>query len=320
MTNPNRATIAEAASRIDGFARVTPVLEVSGEEFGLTPETEVYLKLEHLQPSGSFKARGAANALQLVRDRQAGVIAASGGNHGLAVAWAAQQLGLPARIFVPTISAAAKVDRLRRMGATVHVVGDVFAESLEAAVAESASTGAELIHAYDDSRVMAGAGTLAAEFDHQVRAGAASETRLDEVVVACGGGGLAGGLCAWWGSSGPDLTIVESEGTNCLAAAMSAGKPVPVHPSGLCADALGASQIGQLAWTAISSARAESLVVTDGEVRDSQNFLWERFRLLVEPAAATTVAALRRRGAQPDALLSRIGVVLCGANVATPTL
>ncbi|MGF1596098.1 MAG: serine/threonine dehydratase [Acidimicrobiales bacterium] len=297
--------IEAAADRIRPLVRATPALTVPGSELGLDPSVTVTLKLELLQHSGTFKARGASNALLTADVGDAGVVAASGGNHGAAVAWAASVLGHRATIFVPTISAPAKVDRLRSYGADVHQVGEVYAESLAASVEFQRSSGAVAVHAYEDPAVVAGAGTTGRELERQA-AGAA------EIFVACGGGGLAGGIAAWFG---PPVTVVacETRTTATFAAALDAGHPVDVEVSGLAADALGASRLGRLAWHHLSAAGARSALVDDDEVAAAQAWLWDRFRLVTEPSAAVPIAALRS-GRHDPAPGTHVAVVVCGAN------
>jgi threonine dehydratase len=295
--------IEVAAKRIEVLVRRTPTLTVDGSQ--LDSAGTVSLKLEYLQHSGTFKARGASNFLLSNEISEAGVVAASGGNHGAAVAWAALQLGQRATIFVPTISAPAKVDRLLSYGADVRQVGAVYAGALQASVEHQASTGATPIHAYEDPAVMAGAGTTGRELEDQV-------APMDAVLVACGGGGLAGGIAAWLGSR-TRVIACETEGTAGYAEALAAGHPVDIDVRGVAADALGASRIGELAWGELSAAGAASVVVTDDEVMQARATLWDRFRILVEPSAAVPIAALltgRYRPAAGD----HTGVVVCGAN------
>lgn len=297
--------IREASRAISPHLRRTPVLEIPGDELGV--DGEIAMKLEYLQHSGSFKARGATHFLTTQPVGPAGVAAASGGNHGAAVAWAAHRFGHEANIFVPTISDPAKVDRLRSYGATVHQVGDVYAESLVACEAFIEATGATSIHAYDDPVVMAGAGTTALEFEQQ-------RGELDVVYVACGGGGLAGGMARWFGEH-TKVIVCETETTTAYASAVAAGRPVDVAVSGLAADALGATRIGTGPWEALSAVSAPSILVTDDELRAARDELWERYRILVEPSAATPFAALRSRPWN-DTAANRIGILLCGANTA----
>lgn len=295
--------VAAAAARIAPLLRRTPTLTVDGRE--LDASGRLSLKLELFQHSGSFKARGATNFMLATPIGEAGVVAASGGNHGAAVAWAARQLGHGASIFVPTISSPTKVERLRRYGADVHQVGAVYADALAASHELVAATGAVPVHAYEDPLVVAGAGTTGRELEDQVGP-------LDTVLVACGGGGLAGGIAAWFG---PRTRVIacETDGTAAFARALEAGAPVPVEVAGLAADALGATQIGDLAWRCLSGAGAGSIVVSDTDVARARAELWERFRILAEPSAVVPVAALLS-GAYRPAAGEHVGVVICGAN------
>ncbi len=296
---------AAAAESLRGIVRRTPTVSVSRLDLGLPEGRDFELKLEYLQYSGTFKARGASHFLVRNAVGHAGVVAASGGNHGAAVAWAAAQRGIEANIFVPTISAPAKVERLQAYGATVHQVGDVYAESLAASREFEAESGATSIHAYDHPDVMAGAGTTALEFVEQVGG-------LDSVILACGGGGLSGGAAHAVGDT-TRIVVCEGETTNAYAAARDAGEPVDVAVSGITADALGATSIGALAWDALSSVDAPSALVSDDAVADARALLWSALRIVVEPAVATTIAALTTGAYVPDPD-ERVGVVLCGAN------
>lgn len=297
----NPEQIATASRRLEGHIRSTPVLTADGSDFGWVGP--VQMKLEHLQHSGSFKARGAANALLTTEVPAAGVVAASGGNHGAAVAWAADRLGHRATVFVPSIASPAKIAKLESYGADVHIVGQVFAEALEASREFQADTGALSVHAYDQAEVLAGAGTVGAEFEAQVEP-------LDRVLVACGGGGLSGGLAAWFGHR-VALTVVETEGTQTFASALKADRPIEVAVEGLAADSLGATMLGTAGWDQLRAVSAESTVVSDREVREAQRLLWDRYRLLVEPAAAAPLAALAHLEAGQG---ENVGVIVCGAN------
>jgi threonine dehydratase len=301
------ADIEAAAGRLDGRIRRTPVFELDGSDLGVVGGASLLvLKLEQLQHAGSFKARGALNAL-LCADRAAdGVVAASGGNHGVAVAWAARRLGIPANIFVPEIAAAAKIDRLEQLEATVHRLGREYSESLAAAEHFAAHHEVASVHAYDQPEVMAGAGTLARELDDQA-------PDLDTVVVACGGGGLAGGLASWWGTA-RRLVVVETGGTPTFARALDAGGPVDVEVGGVGADALGARRLGTLGWEALTAVGAESVLVEDAEVLAAQELLWRECRLRVEPAGAAALAALRSDRVELSRT-ERVAVIVCGANV-----
>jgi threonine dehydratase len=305
-TEIDRARIDEALARMAPLLRSTPILSVPGDELGCGADVTVHLKLEHLQHSGSFKARGALNAMTGATIPEAGVVAASGGNHGAAVAWAARRLGVPATIFVPSISSPSKIERMRAAGAEVRIAGDVYAHALEAADAFAEATRARSIHAYDEPLVVTGAGTVAPEI-------VASVGSVDDVVVACGGGGLAAGLARWFGPAGPHLHIVETETTATFAAALAAGGPVDVEVAGVAADSLGAGRLGTIAWSALGSAGASSVLVGDGETMAARRHLWDSHRLLIEPAAAAAVAAVTS-GRISFAPGASVAVILCGAN------
>lgn len=299
-----RSDIDDAAHQIASLVRTTPTMTVDGGQ--LDGAGTVSLKLELLQHSGSFKARGASNYLLTNDVRPDGVVAASGGNHGAAVAWASRELGHPANIFVPTISAEAKVNRLRSYGAVVHRVGAVYAEALAASREFLAERDATSVHAYEDELVVAGAGTTGREFDAQAPG-------LDAVLVACGGGGLVAGVATWFAETDVEVVACETEGTAAWARAREAGAPVPVDVSGIAADALGATSIGELAFTQLQSAGAGSVVVSDDDVVAAQLLLWDRFRIVTEPSAAVPVAAVLS-GAYPLQADRHVGIVVCGAN------
>lgn len=299
---PSRHQVEVAAKAIDGIVVRTPVVVLADPT---NAGRSITFKLEQLQHSGSFKARGAAHFIETQPIGAAGVVAASGGNHGAAVAWAAQRAGHPATIFVPTISSPAKVAKLRSYGATIHQVGSVYAEALEESEGFVAETGATPIHAYEDPAVMAGAGSVAVEFDQQAGP-------LDSILVATGGGGLAGGMACYL-EGRTRLVICETEGTRAYAAAVEAGGPARVEISGVASDALGASRIGTNPWRALSAVGAVSAVVTDDDVISARRWLWDRHQIVVEHSAATALAALTSGVYQPEAG-ERIGVLLCGAN------
>ncbi|MFV0526033.1 MAG: serine/threonine dehydratase [Acidimicrobiales bacterium] len=302
-----------AAGRIGGVVRSTPILVVPATDLvdDLDPDVTVVLKLELVQHSGSFKARGAGHAVISADIGPSGVVAASGGNHGAAVAWAARRLGHPATIFVPTITAPAKRARLDSYGATVVEAGANYAEAHAACLDHLAgwSDGPPPVEiaAYDDPVVVAGAGTLARELSRQ-------HPGLDAVLVACGGGGLAAGTAAWFGTTA-ELVACETTGTAAYAAARTAGQPVEVPVSGIAADALGASRLGALPFAQLQAVDARSAVVTDDGIRTAMAALWDRFRLVVEPAAAAPLAALLS-GQYAPRPGSTVAVVLCGANTA----
>lgn len=301
---PSTQDIQRASDVLAEHVRTTPVLSVDGRDFGVS--ASIHLKLEFLQVSGTFKGRGATHFMATQPISSAGVVAASGGNHGAAVAWAAQRLGHEANIFVPTISAPAKVDRLASYGAIVHQIGDVYGESLEAARAFESETGATSIHAYNDPVVIAGAGTCALEFDEQV-------PDLDAVLLACGGGGLSAGAACWFQDQ-TEIVVCETATTQAYAAAVEAGSPTDVEVGGIAADALGATQIGALPWQALRRVSATSALVDDDAVVEAKRRLWEDLRIVVEPSAAVPLAALLTGAWTPRSPTSRVGIVVCGAN------
>jgi threonine dehydratase len=293
--------VEDAAKRIAGHVRRTPALSLPAGAFGLGHA--VALKLETLQASGSFKARGAFHKLLLRGAPTAGVVAASGGNHGAAVAYAARALGHRAEIFVPTIASPAKVARLRDFGAAVTQIGAVYAEARAAAMRRAAETGAMTVEAYDDPEVFAGAGTIAREF--------AEDAAFDTLLVAVGGGGLIAG-CRAALDERVKIVAVETEGTPTLHRALAAGRPVDVAVSGLAVDALGASRIGASNFEQVRG-RVASVLVSDDALRQAQRALWAELRIVAEPAGAAGLAALLA-GAYRPAAGERIGVLVCGGN------
>ncbi len=303
------AAVEAAAQAIAPHTRHTPVIEIPGETLGL--DATLVFKLEYLQVTGAFKARGAVHYVATQPIAPTGIVAASGGNHGAAVAYAAQRFHHDAHIFVPTTANPAKVERLVDLHAHVHSVGTTYPEAYEASLAYLAEHEATSIAAFDDPVVMAGAGTVAREFDLDTQASGG----LDAMLVAVGGGGLAGGAAIWCGDRIP-VVGCETVGTASYAAALEAGGPIPVPISGVAADHLGAT-IGQLPWQAMSGACVRSVVVTDDDVLAAQARLWRLLRVVVEPGVAAPFAALLTGRFRP-APGARIGVVLCGANVVVP--
>lgn len=306
----DRHDIALAATRIASATRVTPVIELEQGALGIN--ATLLLKLENLQVSGSFKIRGATNTVLSHPERAAvGLIAASGGNHGLAVAAVARRMGLPARIYVPEVASQAKRALLRDLGAEVVVSGDVYVEAREAALTHAESTGGLMIHAFEAAETIAGQGTLAPEITAQAG-------RIDAVAVSVGGGGLAAGLAAWFGGEVP-LICAEPALAPTLHAAIAAGRPVDVATGGMAADALGCRRIGDLAWDILSPAPVESCLVSEEAIRNAQRDLWNDLRLAVEPAAAVPIACLR---AMPNEQVAgkRIVALICGANIDPATL
>lgn len=308
MAIVSHGDIEDAARRIAGMARRTPVLRL--DEGTTALPGRITLKLDLLQPTGSFKARGAVNLLRSREVPPAGVVAASGGNFGLAVAWAAGRLGHAATIFVPDTSPAAKIARLRSLGATVEVVPGYYADAARAASEQVASTGALEAHPYDDPEVVAGAGTCGMEITADV-------PDVDTVVVAVGGGGLVAGLASWFRDD-VRVVAVETHGTPALHAALAAGRPVDVEVGGVAADSLGARRIGDRCWE-VRHWIDESVLVHDDDVRAAQRFLWDETRLIAEPGAATATAALLA-GAYLPRPGEEVCIVVCGANTDPSTV
>lgn len=298
-----RAEVEAAAHLIDGRVRRTPMLDPGPEFFG---HPTVSCKLEMLQHTGSFKPRGALHRALTSAVPAAGLIAASGGNHGLAVAWVAQQLGAAAEIFVPEVSPPAKVDKIRKLGATVHVTGALYDDALAACRARQAESGALDIHAYDHLDTIAGAGTIAREIEHDLPA-------VDTVLVALGGGGLASGIAAWFAETATKVVVVEPESSSCFAAAVAAGEPVDVTVAGVAADSLGARRVGATNWRALQYAAAASVTVSDDAIRDAQRRFWSQTQMIVEPGGATAAAALWAGAYVPHDGES-VAVIVCGAN------
>lgn len=296
-----REDIAKAALRIAPVIRRTPVLEVKVDGV----ERPVTLKLELLQHSGSFKARGAFNTLLQSDVSGAGVATASGGNHGAAVAFAARQLGHRATIFVPEISAPAKVQRIASYGAGIVQKGTNYSEALALCEAYIAETGALGIHAYDAVATLEGQGTLARELEDQAPG-------IDTLLVAVGGGGLIGGIAAWYRSQ-VKVVGVEPQTCNTLHAALAAGERVAVQPSGLAADSLGATTVGKLMFGIARDHVAGVVLVSDDDIRDAQRSLWREQQLVTEPGGAAAFAALLSGAYRPEKD-ERVGVVICGAN------
>ena len=305
---PRRIDIEAAAQRIRPHVRHTPLLRLPGAALGL-PVAEIWLKLEQLQRSGSFKARGMFNRM-LARQQagalpEAGVVVASGGNAGIAVADAAAALGLACEVFVPASVPAAKRARLQALGAHVIAQGESYADALVASRARQQATGALWMHAYDQAEVVAGAGTLALEIE-------ADAGLPDRMLVSVGGGGLVGGIAAWCAGR-CRVEALEPEAAPTLHAARAAGQPVDVAVGGIAADALGARRIGAVAW-ALNGSIAASHLLSDEAIRQAQGLLWRELRLAVEPAAALPLAALCSGAVQPAAH-ERVALVICGANL-----
>jgi threonine dehydratase len=299
-----RQDIELAAERIAGRIRRTPVLQVL---------PTLTFKLELLQHVGSFKPRGAFNRLLVAKEEGAlsgqGVVAASGGNAGLAVAYAARELGVPARIFVPETAPAAKIARLRTLDADVMQVGNEYAEAYAAAVVACEESGALLVHAYDQPEIVAGQGTLGLELEEQLAG-------FDTVLVAVGGGGLIGGIAAAVGDQAR-VVGVEPELAPTLHRAIEAGRPLDVQVGGIAADSLGARRLGSLAYQAVVAQGVQSILVAEDAIIAARQELWQDYRLAVEHGGATAHAALLSGAYRPEPE-ERVVVILCGANT-TPS-
>jgi threonine dehydratase len=301
----NRAGIAATYELIRPHIRHTPLLAVDGADFGL-PGLPLRLKLEFMQHGGSFKTRGAFANLLTRNVPEAGIVAASGGNHGVAVAFAAQRMGKRAAIFVPSIASPSKIETITRHGAEIHVGGDRYADALAASEAEVAMTGAIPIHAFDEPATMLGQGTVGLEIERDT-------DDIDTLLVAVGGGGLIGGIAAWY-EGRVKVVAVESDGAPTLRDAFAAGRPVDAPAGGIAADSLAPRQIGRLAFPILQKFAAPDVVlVGDDDIRAAQRALWSSLRIVTEPGGAAAFAALLS-GAYRPAPRERIAVLVCGAN------
>ncbi len=296
-----REAITRSAQRITGHVRRTPVVDVVVEGV----ELPVTLKLELLQHAGSFKSRGAFNTLLGAAVGAGGVATASGGNHGAAVAYAAQRLGHRARIFVPDISSPAKVARIASYGADIVQRGANYSEALALCEAYIAESGATSVHAYDAQPTLEGQGTLARELEAQAPG-------IDTLLVAVGGGGLIGGIAAWY-QSRVKIVGVEPFTCNTLHASLAAGDRVAVKTSGLAADSLGATTVGKLMFDIAKNHIADVALISDDDIRNAQRKLWREMQLVTEPGGAAAFAALLSGAYKPEKD-ERVGVVVCGAN------
>jgi threonine dehydratase len=300
----DRQQIASVEKIIRPHVRRTPILEAAGADFRLD-STSLIFKLEFLQHAGSFKARGAFTNL-LTRDvPKAGVVAASGGNHGVAVAYAAGKLGVPAKIFLPTVASPEKIDRIRHSGANLVIGGERYADALAASEAWVAQSGAMSIHAFNQPETLLGQGTVGLELEQQC-------PTLDTLLVAVGGGGLIGGIASWYGSK-IKLIGVEPEAAPTLSSALNAGRPVDSPAGGIAADSLAPKRVGELMFPLAQQYVEKVILVTDAEIVQAQEALWSVLRIVTEPGGAAAFAALLSGRYQP-APGERVGVVLCGAN------
>src|SRR5215216_4917456 len=304
-TDVSRERIQAAERVIRPRIRRTPILEVDGSEFGLD-SIKIIFKLELFQHSGSFKARGAFTNMLTREVPAAGVVAASGGNHGAAVAFAAMKLAKPATIFVPSVASKSKLDRIRQYGAELVIAGDRYAESLEASQAWAAQSGALPIHAYEGNETLLGQGTLGMELEEQA-------PELDSLLVAVGGGGLIGGVAAWYQNRVKVVSVEPAEAPT-LQRALSAGKPVDSPAGGIAADSLAPRQVGQQMFPIAQRYVHSALLVSDEEIIEAQKRLWDATRIIAEPGGAAAFAGLlsRRYKAEPG---ERVGVIVCGGNL-----
>jgi len=289
---------------IHGHIRRTPVIEICGSELGL-PKFRLTLKVESMQHAGSFKTRGAITNLLLREIPAAGVTAASGGNHGAAVAYAAMKLGVPARIFVPSISSPAKIRRIREFGADLVIGGDRYADALAAAETWAAESGSLPVHAFDQRETLLGQGTLGMEFEEQA-------PTLHTVMSSVGGGGLVGGIAAWF--QGKTRVVgVEPEAAPTLTKALLAGRPVDCEAGGLAADSLAPRRVGEAVYPIAARYVAKVVLVSDDDIRSAQRALWDKLRIVAEPGGAAAFGALLSGKYQP-AEGEHVGVVISGGN------
>jgi threonine dehydratase len=304
------AAIERMAARIAPHVRHTPILQVEGADFGL-PGIRLVFKLEFTQHAGSFKVRGAFTNMLSRPATAAGVVAASGGNHGAAVAYAAMRLGRKATIFVPSIASSAKVEQIRAYGAELCFAGDRYADALAASIEFARSSGATAIHAFDQVETLLGQATVGREFEQDA-------PDLDALLVSVGGGGLIGGMAAWYRGRTP-LIGVEPELAPTLTHALEAGGPVDSPAGGIAADSLAPRRVGELVFPIAQRFVASTALVSDEAVHDAQCALWRTLRIVTEPGGAAAFAALHSGvwAARPG---QSVGVLLCGANTSAVDL
>jgi threonine dehydratase len=311
----NLADKAAARNRIEyterlirPYIRRTPAIEISGSDLGLDV-ARLVLKLELLQHTGSFKPRGAFSSLLTLEVPSAGVVAASGGNHGAAVAFAARTLGKPATVFVPRVTPESKRDRIAGYGARLVISGDSYADALAASEEWAKDGGALQIHAYDQLETIVGQATVALEFEQQA-------PDLDTLLVAVGGGGLIGGIAAWYAGR-IRLIGVEQEAAPTLENALRAGRPVDTRAGGIAADSLGGGRVGDLMFPLAQAYVDRVALVSDEDILDSQRRLWDALRITAEPGGAAALASLLSGKYRPERD-ERVGVLVCGGNTASP--
>ena len=309
----SRDDIRRCYDTIRPYIRRTPVIEVSLGELDESPAARPAgtLKLEQLQCAGSFKARGAFTNLLLRDVPPAGVVAASGGNHGVAVAYAAHRLGVPAKIFVPTVSAPTKIERIRQLGADLVVTGERYADALAAAQDWETSSGAMSVHAYDQRETILGQGTVGLELAEQAGA-------LDTVLVPVGGGGLISGVASWF-TGDVRVVGVEPDGAPTLSYARAEGRPVDAPAGSVAADALAPRQVGELVFPITQAYVDDVVLVDDASILAAQRALWQASRIAAEPAGSVGIAALLA-GAYKPAPGEQVAVVISGANMSPSRL
>jgi threonine dehydratase len=296
--------IASTYGLLAHHIRCTPVIEVDGADFNLDVGS-VSLKLESLQHAGSFKTRGAFTNLLTRKVPPVGVVAASGGNHGAAVAFAAMKLGVPAKIFVPNVASAAKIQQITEYGAELVIAGERYADALASSESWVAQSGAMPIHAFDQVETLLGQGTVGLEFEKQM-------SRLDTLLVSVGGGGLIAGIAAWYRGK-ISVVGVEPEEAPTLSRALEAGHPVDAEAGGIAADSLAPRRVGELVFPIAQRYMAGTVLVTDDAIREAQRLLWKVLRVVAEPGGAAAFAALisGRYSPRPH---ERVGVLICGGN------
>jgi len=312
MTNPgaardiDREAIAATERLIRPHIRRTPVIEIGGADLGLDASLRLSLKLELLQHAGSFKPRGAFTNLLSRAIPKAGVVAASGGNHGAAVAFAAMRLGIPAKIFVPSVASAAKIKQIRDYGADLVVGGERYADALAASERWIETSGALPVHAFDQTETLLGQGTVGLEFEAQA-------PDLDTLLVAVGGGGLIGGVAAWYAGRRTRIVGVEPEAAPTLAKALAAGEPVDAEAGGIAADSLAPRRVGALMFPIARRHVEQVVLVPDSAIREAQETLWRVLRIVAEPGGAAVLAALLSGVYRPRPG-EHVGLLICGGN------
>jgi threonine dehydratase len=301
----NRALIKKNYELIQSHIRRTPVIEIDAADFGLSSARKITFKLELFQHAGSFKARGAFTNLLTRKVPRAGVVAASGGNHGVAVAFAAMKLGKPAKIFIPSVASAEKMERIRGFGAELVIAGERYADALAASEKWVAESGAMPIHAFEQIETMIGQGSVGLEIEEQA-------PKLDTLLVAVGGGGLIGGVAAWYAGR-VNVIGVEPEAAPTLWNALKAGRPVDSEAGGIAADSLAPKRVGELMFPIAQKYISNVVLVSDDAIHQAQETLWKTFRVVTEPGGAAASAALLSGRYKPRRG-ERVGILVCGGN------